>query len=102
LSDSLLNYTHWAYFPDRASAEACAAEFTSALDCLVELDPPHETCDAWQMRATRSFPHDELEDRHAEAERIVEKHGGRYDGGESTWSVRRNRTAPAWMRWRGR
>lgn len=38
-------YTHWAYFDDRAAAEACGAELDAAFDCLSGVDRSYDDVD---------------------------------------------------------
>lgn len=79
---SLLPYTHWAYFPDEASARRCAAALPDHVTRVreAESDPGR-----WLLLAGRDVQIDRLIERHAEVEAIVERHGGEYDGGEATY-----------------
>jgi hypothetical protein len=89
---STIPYTHWAYFPDQAKAHACATELNE-LGCLVRVDAPEAELETggynaypgWLLRASRDVVVDELVQRHEEAEAIVVRHDGTYDGGESGW-----------------
>jgi hypothetical protein len=76
-------YTHWMYFPDEASARACAAALP---EYRTVVDDPEMPGEEWLLRAEREVPAGGLQARHAEVEAIVVKHGGDYDGGETTFS----------------
>jgi hypothetical protein len=75
-----LPYTHWAYFPDQASAEACAWELDARFDCLTAVDPSTGNPGEWLLRAGRTVRSGT--DWHSEIADVVERHGGHYDGGE--------------------
>lgn len=77
----IIPYTHWAYFPDEAGARRCAAELA---DYLVRVRKAAEGSE-WLLLAGRDVAIDDMVERHGEVEAIVERHGGLYDGGESTW-----------------
>jgi hypothetical protein len=72
-------YTHWAYFPDRSSAEACARDLP---DYVIRIQGP-EDC-RWLLRAGRDVEVGHMVERHREVEEIVVRHGGDYDGGENS------------------
>lgn len=78
----LIPYTHWAYFTDRAAAEACAKELDAQFDCLTSVDRNYDDTQ-WLLLAGRTVDIDT--NWHAPVEEVVERHGGRYDGGESGW-----------------
>jgi len=80
----LIPYTHWAYFDDRAAAEECGAGLDAAFNCLSAVDRSYDDTD-WLLRAARSVSLDWPNGWHGEIEEVVERHGGRYDGGESGW-----------------
>lgn len=44
-------YTHWAYFPDRAGAETCAAELADYVTRISEPDP--DLTPQWLLLAAR-------------------------------------------------
>ncbi len=98
-------YTHWMYFTDREAAERCATELTG-LDFLCGVDhrpalsaaeraqlvadhpeladlpdPPEHG--EWLLRAAREVEVGGMVERHEMVERIVTRHGGFYDGGET-------------------
>lgn len=75
-------YTHWMYFPDRKSAEACITELP---EYFTRIDPPDENVGQFLLRAERNVQPFWLSVRHREVEAIVVSHGGRYDFGESTF-----------------
>lgn len=79
---SNIPYTHWAYFPNEASAHRCADELK---DYVTRIRPPHEEAPEWLLLAGRDVAIDDLEARHQEVAGIVDRHGGSYDGGESTY-----------------
>ena len=81
---STIPYTHWAYFPDLASANTCAVDLNE-LGCLVRVDPSQGEPSEWVLHASRDIAIPELPARHAEAQAVVERHRGVYDGGESGW-----------------
>ncbi|MFJ3365776.1 ribonuclease E inhibitor RraB [Streptomyces anthocyanicus] len=80
---STIPYTHWAYFPDRTSAEECARELADYVTRISEPDP--EVTSQWRLLAARDVEVAGLEQRHREVEAIVTQHGGEYDGGEATY-----------------
>ncbi|MFS0691925.1 ribonuclease E inhibitor RraB [Streptomyces nitrosporeus] len=80
---STISYTHWAYFPDRTSAEACAKDLADYVTRLHEPDPP--VTPKWRLLAARDVEVGGLDERHREVEAIVTRHGGEYDGGEATY-----------------
>jgi hypothetical protein len=82
MTGRMIPYTHWAYFPDQASAKACAVDLA---DYVTRIRPPWEEVPEWLLLAGRDVEIDQLPERHDEVEAIVERHGGSYDGGESTW-----------------
>lgn len=86
-------YTHWAYFPDRASAEECANELADYVTRISEPDP--EVTPQWRLLAARDVEVAGLEQRHREVEAIVTRHGGDYDGGEATYESGRPVADPA-------
>lgn len=81
-------YTHWAYFPEQAPAEACGKELTERFNCLSAVDESASTTPEtplWLLRASRTVTISHLVEAHGEVEAVVESHGGTYDGGESGW-----------------
>jgi hypothetical protein len=79
----MIPYTHWAYFADEESAKACAKDLG---DYVTRLRPvPDEQ--EWLLLAGRDVDVDGLIERHDEVQAIVERHGGLYDFGESTYDV---------------
>ncbi|WP_228982160.1 ribonuclease E inhibitor RraB [Streptomyces sp. DH12] len=80
---STIPYTHWAYFPDRASAEGCAKELADYVTRISEPDPA--ITPKWRLLAARDVEVGRLVERHREVEAIVTRHGGEYDGGEATY-----------------
>ncbi|WP_328973893.1 ribonuclease E inhibitor RraB [Streptomyces sp. NBC_00239] len=85
-------YTHWAYFPDRAGAETCAAELADYVTRISEPDP--DLTPQWLLLAARDVEIAGLQQRHREVEAIVIRHGGDYDGGEATYESGRPVTDP--------
>ena len=79
---SRIPYTHWAYFPDRASAQRCREELG---DYVTRLREPEEDNSQWLLLAARDVDLGHLVERHTEVEAIVTRHGGDYDGGEATY-----------------
>lgn len=79
MSARTVPYTHWAYFPERSSAEACARELPDYVIRLEETDDGR-----WLLRAGRDVQVGGMVKRHAEVEAIVVRHGGDYDGGENS------------------
>lgn len=84
MSQNIIPYTHWAYFPSKGDAQACAAELT---DYATTVDPPLEpsTEPGWLLRATRDVQLGSLVERHEEVRAVVDRHGGIYDGGHAGW-----------------
>jgi hypothetical protein len=83
MTDGIIPYTHWAYFTDEASAKACTKDLG---DYVTRLRPvPDEQ--EWLLLAGRDVDVDGLIERHDEVQAIVERHGGLYDFGESTYDV---------------
>lgn len=84
----VIPYTHWAYFKDEKTARECAADLA---ECgfyqNVRRSYVPQPGEGWLMRASREVPIDDLVDRHAMVEEVVNSHGGVYDGGEATVSV---------------
>ena len=76
-------YTHWAYFPDEASARRCAEALA---DFVIRILPPDDEVPEWLLLAGRDVEVDHMVERREEVAAIVERHGGTYDGGESTWA----------------
>lgn len=81
MTNGIIPYTHWAYFPDKASAQRCAAELA---DYVVRIRKSHDDSQ-WLLLAGRDVAIDDMVKRHGEVEAIVTGHGGVYDYGESTW-----------------
>jgi hypothetical protein len=81
MSTDKIPYTHWAYFPDEASARRCANDLQ---DYVIRIRRSVEGAD-WLLLAGRDVEIGGMVERHQEVEAIVERHGGLYDGGESTW-----------------
>ncbi|MFI5990339.1 ribonuclease E inhibitor RraB [Streptomyces sp. NPDC051362] len=79
MSDRIIPYTHWAYFPDRSSAEACARELP---EYVTRVQGPDEG--RWLLLAGRDVVVGGMVERHREVEEIVARHGGDYDGGENS------------------
>jgi len=75
-------YTHWAYFPDEASARRCAMDLA---DFVTRIREPAISGAGWLLLAGRDVEVDYLPARHGEVEAVVERHGGTYDGGEATY-----------------
>lgn len=75
-------YTHWAYFPDEAGARRCAEELA---DYVTRIRESVDGDGEWLLLAGRDVEIGRLRQRHAEVEAIVTRHGGDYDGGESTY-----------------
>jgi hypothetical protein len=80
----MISYTHWAYFPDEASARRCAKQDLG--DYVIRIRKCVEGAD-WLLLAGRDVEIDHMVERHNEVQAIVERHGGFYDGGESTWDT---------------
>jgi hypothetical protein len=92
----LIPYTHWAYWSDRNAAERCRAEladlgFRVAPVERSEGDEDDPTRDdprfTWLLRAAKEVGIDDLVERHDYVEAIVQRFGGFYDGGESTFQL---------------
>lgn len=81
MTDRMIPYTHWAYFPDEASARRCAEDLP---DYITRIKPSADT-DRWLLLAGRDVAVSCMVERHEEVESIVVRNGGDYDGGESTW-----------------
>lgn len=85
-------YTHWAYFDTEEAACKCGDELTARFDILCTVDPPNEPDEyfpwpgtKWLLRGARNVDLDT--DWHAPVETVVVAHGGKYDGGEATYSL---------------
>lgn len=78
----MIPYTHWAYFPDEGSARGCATELA---DYVVRVRRAAGS-DEWLLLAGRDVEIGRTVERHEEVAAIVERHGGVYDGGETTFS----------------
>ena len=88
MNSSLIPYTHWSYFTDRAAAEACARELDARFDCLAAVDESEWDGEkSWLLRAARTVSLDWPGGWHDEIAEAVERHGGFYDGGEATMFV---------------
>ena len=82
---SMIPYTHWAYFPDEASARHCAEELA---DYVIRIqEAVDEAPSGWLLLAGRDVEIDLLSQRHEEVAAIVTRHGGMYDGGEATYNA---------------
>lgn len=79
MTSKTIPYTHWAYFPDRASAERCAQDLADYVTRIREPDEKPE----WLLLAGRDVEIGGMVERHREVEAIVTRHGGDYDGGEA-------------------
>ncbi|WP_141662953.1 ribonuclease E inhibitor RraB [Streptomyces sp. Wb2n-11] len=77
-------YTHWAYFPDRSSAEQCAQGLA---DYVTRVREPIGGVPRWLLLAARDVEISGLVERHLEVEEIVIRHGGDYDGGEAIYDL---------------
>lgn len=88
MTSNLIPYTHWAYFTDRAAAKACGAELDATFDCLATVDRSYDDDSLWVLRAARTVGLDWPGGWHDEIAEVVERHGGKYDGGEATLFVR--------------
>jgi hypothetical protein len=84
MAEYLIPYTHWAYFDDRTAADTCAADLDTSFDCLAAVDRSYDDSE-WLLRAARTVSLDWPNGWHGEIAEVVERHGGRYDGGESGW-----------------
>lgn len=78
-------YTHWSYFPDKASAETCGKELEFRFDTLTLVTPAVDPTPGQEWLLLASRPVELGTDWHAPVEAVVERHGGFYDGGESGW-----------------
>lgn len=83
MTSRMIPYTHWAYFADEASAQACAKDLGDYVTRLRYVPDGQE----WLLLAGRDVDVDGLIERHDEVQAIVERHGGLYDFGESTYDV---------------
>lgn len=83
MTGRMIPYTHWAYFRDETSAKACAAELGDYVTRIKYVPDEQE----WLLLAGRDVDVDGLIERHDEVQEIVERHGGLYDFGESTYDV---------------
>ncbi len=79
---SIIPYTHWAYFLDEATARRCAGDLA---DFVTRVREPLPDSTEWLLLAGRDVSIDRLVERHGEVAAIVERHGGKYDGGEATY-----------------
>jgi hypothetical protein len=83
MSDTI-PYTHWAYFPDEASAHRCAKDLA---DYVIRIRPATDEAPLrWLLLAGRDVEVGQLIARHNELEEIVTRHGGQYDFGEATYA----------------
>jgi hypothetical protein len=84
VSNDIIAYTHWSYFPDEASAQRCVeadlGDYVTRVREPVEGGGP-----GWLLLAGRDVAIADLVERHEEVAEIVERHGGMYDGGEATY-----------------
>ena len=119
MSNSMIPYTHWAYFPDEATARACAEDLQDYVTRIKQVESStadtglcsygevpstgagcvklaghtddHDvrpgTTNEWLLLAGRDVHIDGMIERHNEVQAIVERHGGLYDYGESTWDT---------------
>lgn len=83
MTNTVIPYTHWAYFPDQASAQRCAQDLPDYVTRIREMKIPD--CLAWLLLAGRDVAVNQLVERHDEVEAIVTRHGGEYDGGEASY-----------------
>jgi Regulator of ribonuclease activity B len=81
MTNRMIPYTHWAYFPDETSAQGCAQDLA---DYVTRVQKAVEGPE-WLLLAGRDVAIDDMVERHEEVAAIVVRHGGDYDGGESTW-----------------
>jgi len=79
---SNIPYTHWSYFPDEVTARRCAQDLA---DYITRVREPLPGSTDWLLLAGRDVSIDHLIARHREVAAIVERHGGRYDGGEAAY-----------------
>ena len=87
---SMIPYTHWSYFQDEAGAKQCAADLADYVIRIRQIERDEEDDDGlgnWLLLAGRDVEIDDMIKRHDEVRAIVERHGGFYDGGESTWDL---------------
>ncbi|MFF3547081.1 ribonuclease E inhibitor RraB [Streptomyces platensis] len=82
MTTGVIPYTHWSYFPDEASAQRCAEELA---DYVTRIRESAADDGAWLLLAGRDVEIERLVERHDEVEAIVTRHGGDYDGGETTY-----------------
>ena len=82
MTERMIPYTHWAYFPDEANTRACASDLA---DYVTRVQPSAGGGTQWLLLAGRDVPVNRMVERHEEVEAIVVRHGGVYDGGESSW-----------------
>ena len=78
---STIPYTHWAYFPDEASAQRCQKDLGDYVTRIRRTKGEPE----WLLLAGRDVEIEGMPDRHHEVEAIVSRHGGEYDGGEASY-----------------
>lgn len=82
--NDMIPYTHWAYFPDEASARRCTEDLADYVTSVRE----SMSSDDWLLLlAGRDVEVGRTVERHEEVAAIVERHGGVYDGGEVTFSA---------------
>lgn len=84
MTNDVIPYTHWAYFQDEPSARRCADDLA---DYVIRIREPWEEVPEWLLLAGRDVAIDDMIKRHNEVRSVVERHGGFYDGGESTWDT---------------
>lgn len=82
MTTGMIPYTHWAYFPDEASARRCSEDLA---DYVTRVMKSVDANLGWLLLAGRDVEVDRLVERHGEVEAIVTRHGGDYDGGEATY-----------------
>jgi hypothetical protein len=83
-------YTHWALFTSKPKAQECEAELArngytvrvDAVEDVIQQKLADTDEERWLLRASKPVTLNDLIDRHSEVQMIVERHGGRYDGGE--------------------
>ncbi|MEV5940294.1 ribonuclease E inhibitor RraB [Streptomyces sp. NPDC051994] len=83
---TVIPYTHWAYFPDEASARNCAKDLADYVTRIEQVEDPSQAVASWLLLAGRDVEINRLVERHDEVEEIVIHHGGEYDGGEATYN----------------
>ena len=100
---SMIPYTHWAYFEDEASGQACGIELSQAgfhiisFGLVGQIDGQEYD---WCMELRGKGPYDDFlwllraqgmvsidSDYYAPVVAIVERHGGEHRGGEATWGL---------------